>query len=420
MKSALGIIISREYLERVKRKSFIITTILMPLLMVAMMAAPALIAAFSGPEKQTIAVIDDSGVIAPTLQNEGDIKFKPVTGDLADIKANEDYEAILLIGKDVVSNPDSNVTLYTHSAPSIQTEQYITSQLERSIEDLRIRAYNIDNLQQILDEVSVDLTMQTFRLDKEEETATSSLLSYLLGTFMMLILYIFIMLYGQMVMTSIIEEKNNRVLELVVSSVKPNDLMLGKILGIGAVAITQILIWAVLLMACTLWVMPLVINAAAASDDPTIVQAISQLGDPAFMAQLLGFMVLFLIGGYLFYSSIYAAIGSAVDNIQDASQLQSVAIVPIILAFIISMSVVTDPNSGLAFWSSLIPFTSPMVMMARMPFGIPVWEAILSVVILFASFFGMIWVAAKIYRVGIFMYGKKPSVAELIRWTRYK
>jgi len=131
-------------------------------------------------------------------------------------------------------------------------------------------------------------------------------------------------------------------------------------------------------------------------------------------------MVLFLVGGYLFYSSIYAAIGSAVDNIQDASQLQSVAIVPIILAFIISMAVVQDPNSGLAFWSSIIPFTSPMVMMARMPFGIPVWEAIVAVVVLFGSFFGMIWIAAKIYRVGIFMYGKKPSVAELIRWTKYK
>ncbi len=420
MKSALGIIISREYLERVKRKSFIITTILMPLLMVAMMAAPALIAVFSGPEKQTIAVIDNSALIAPTLQNDGEIKFKPVTAGLEEIKADEDYDAILVIGKDVVSAPSDNVTLYTRSAPSIQTEHFITAQLEDKIEDLRIRAYDIDNLDKIMDEVSVDLTMQTFRLDKEEETATSSILSYLLGTFMMLILYIFIMLYGQMVMTSIIEEKNNRVLELVVSSVKPNDLMLGKILGIGAVAVTQIVIWAILLMAATIWVMPFVIDAAASSDNPSILQAISQISDPAFMARLLGFMVLFLIGGYMFYSSIYAAIGSAVDNIQDASQLQSVAIVPIILAFIISMSVVQEPNSGLAFWTSLVPFTSPMVMMARMPFGIPVWESVLSVVILFASFFGMIWVAAKIYRVGIFMYGKKPSVAELIRWTRYK
>lgn len=422
MKSALGIIISREYLERVKRKSFIITTILMPLLMLAMMVAPALIMALSGPEEQTIAVIDDSGVVAPRLQNEGDITFIPVNTPLADLKADDNYQAILVIGKDVISEPDGNISLYTHGSPSMVTEQFISGQLSDVIEDQRIRAYEIDNLRQILDEVNVDVQLQTYRLDKEEETATSSILSYLLGTFMMLILYMFIMLYGQMVMTSIIEEKNNRVLELVVSSVKPTDLMMGKILGIGAVAVTQILIWAVLLIGCSIWIMPLLSTSVAQSGtaDPAMIQAVAQLADPSFMGQLLIFMVLFLIGGYLFYSSIYAAIGSAVDNIQDASQLTSIAIVPIILALIISMSVVQDPNSALALWTSYIPFTSPMVMMARVPFGIPVWQSIVSLVILYVSFVGMIWLAAKIYRVGIFMYGKKPTVAELIRWTRYK
>lgn len=420
MKSALGIIISREYLERVKRKSFIITTILMPLLMLAMMVAPGLIVALSGPEEQTIAVIDDSGIIASRLQNEGDVKFRTVSGELADYKANEDYDAILVIGKDVVARPENNVSLYTHGAPSIQTESFIKGQLTDVIEDIRMQSYQITNLPQILKEIEVDMQLQTFRIDKEEESATSSMLSYFLGMFMMLILYMFIMIYGQMVMTSIIEEKNNRVLELVVSSVKPTDLMMGKILGIGAVAITQILIWVVLLLACTIWVMPLIAGMAQSSEDPSILQAISQLSDPAYMAQLLIFMVLFLIGGYLFYSSIFAAIGSAVDNIQDASQLTSIAMVPIILAFIISMTVVNDPGSGVAMWTSFIPFTSPMVMMARVPFGIPVWQSILSIVLLFASFVGMIWLSAKIYRVGIFMYGKKPTVMELIRWTRYK
>lgn len=420
MKSALSIIISREYLERVKRKSFIITTILMPLVMLAMMVAPALIALLSSPEEQTIAVIDDSGVIAPNLHDSDEISFISVTGDIDKIKANEDYNAILVIGKNVVKNPTDNVTMYTHSSPSMTTEAFIREQIEKNIEERRIASYDIDNLRQIMDDVRVDVNLKTFRLDEEEESETSSTLSYLLGTFMMLILYIFIMLYGQMVMTSIIEEKNNRVLELVVSSVRPNDLMLGKILGIGAVAVTQILIWAILILVGSIWLIPFISGAAASSDDPTLVAALTQLGDPVFMGELLIFMVLFLIGGYLFYSSIYAAIGSAVDNIQDASQLQTIAIVPIILAFIVSMSVVQDPNSGLAFWTSLIPFTSPMVMMARMPFGIPLWESILSVALLFISFFGMIWVAAKIYRVGIFMYGKKPSVVELIRWVRYK
>ena len=420
MKSSLGIIISREYLERVKRKSFIITTILMPLLMLAMMVLPGIITAFSGPEEQSIAVIDDSGLIAPRLQNDGDIKFIPVMGQLASIKADDDYEAILVIGPNVVSEPESSISLYTRGAPSMQTESYITGQLERAIEDLRIRSYNIENLAKILEEIQVDINLQTFRIDKDEESATSSMLSYILGMAMMLTLYMFILLYGQMVMNSIIEEKNNRVLELVVSSVKPNDLMLGKILGIGAVAFTQIMIWVVLLLACSMWVMPGIISMAADSGDASVTAALTQLGDTGFMVKLLVFLVLFLVGGYLFYSSIYASIGSAVDNIQDASQIQTIAIVPILVAFMVSMAVVNDPNSGLAFWTSLIPFTSPMVMMARMPFDIPLWESILSTVILYASFFGMIWIAAKIYRVGIFMYGKKPTIGELIRWTRYK
>ncbi len=416
----LKIIIAREYLERVKRKSFIISTILMPLLMVGMMVTPALIAILSGPEERTIAVIDDSGVLAPTLQNDGEVTFRDFTGDLADAKANEDYDAILVIGADVVSNPQGNVALYTRGAPSMQTESYITSQLERTIEGLRIKAYNIENLAQIMDEVKVSLTLNTFRIDKEEESATSSMLSYALGMATMFILYMFILLYGQMVMTSIIEEKNNRVLELVVSSVKPTYLMMGKILGIGFVAITQILIWAVLLVACSIWLMPVLMNAAADSADPSFIQAMSQLGDTGFMVMLFGCLVLFLIGGYLFYSSIYAAIGSAVDNIQDASQLQTIAIVPIIIALVISTTVVNDPNSSLAVWCSIIPFTSPMVMMARLPFGIPGWETIVSLVVLYLSFIAMIWLSAKIYRVGIFMYGKKPSFAELIRWARYK
>lgn len=420
MSRALSIIIAREYLERVKRKSFIITTILMPIIMLAIMVAPAAIAMLSTPEEQVIAVIDDSGVVAKRLHDSDEITFQRVDDNIEVVKKSDTYGAILVIGANVVNNPDDNVTLYTHGSPSLTTERFVTDQIEDAIESRRIELYEIDNLRQIMEDVQVDMNMKTYRLDRDEENETSSLLSYLLGTFMMLILYFFIMLYGQMVMTSIIEEKNNRVLELVVSSVKPNDLMMGKILGIGAVAVTQILIWAILIIAGSLCLMPFMTTAAATADDPTLVAAISQLGDPAFMAKLMVFMVLFLKGGYLFYSSIYAAIGSAVDNIQDASQLQTVAIVPIILALIISMSVVQDPNSGLALWTSIIPFTSPMVMMARMPFGIPVWQSLLSVVLLYASFFGMIWLSAKIYRVGIFMYGKKPTFMELMRWVRYK
>lgn len=420
MKNSISLIVSREYLERVKRKSFIITTLLMPILMLGMMVLPGLITALSGPQEQTIAVIDDSGAIAPRLQNDSEVKFVAIDTDMASAKENSDYDAILTIGQQVISDPDGNVSLYTHGAPSIQTETYIKNQLERIIEDVRIRSYNIENLAQILNEVNVDLSLQTFRIDKEEESATSSTLSYLLGMAMMLTLYMFILLYGQMVMTSIIEEKNNRVLELIVSSVKPSRLMLGKILGIGAVAFTQIMIWVVILLACTLWVMPGVIAMAQDSGDATIINALAQLGNPAFMIQLLVWLIVFLVGGYLFYSSIFASIGSAVDNIQDASQIQSLAIIPILAAFVVSMIVVNNPNSTLAFWASIIPFTSPMVMMARMPFGIDWWQIVISALMLYASFIGMIFLAAKIYRVGIFMYGKKPSIGELIRWMHYK
>lgn len=419
MKNALSIIITREYIERVKRKSFILTTLLMPLFMVAMMVLPGIITALSGPAEQVIAVIDDSRVVAPRLQNDGDVRFSVVDADMSTLRASEDYEAILVIGSDVVANPSGSISLYTRGAPSMQTEQYITDQLERAVADLRIRSYNIENLQQILDDINVNISIATYRIDREEESATSSTLSYILGLSMMMILYMFILLYGQMVMNSIIEEKNNRVLEIVVSSVKPSDLMMGKILGIGAVACTQILIWVALLLACTIWVMPGVISMVAGNGEE-LATALGQLADASFMGQILLFMVVFLVGGYLFYSSIYAAIGSAVDNIQDASQIQTVAILPIIIALMVSMAVVNDPNSGLAFWTSLIPFTSPMVMMARMPFDIPLWQSIVSAVILYVSFFVMVWLAAKIYRVGIFMYGKKPAISDLIRWIRYK
>ncbi len=420
MTNPIKIIIAREYFERVKRKSFIITTILMPIFMLAMMAAPTLIMMMSEPEARNIAVIDDSGIVAGKLQSSEEVKFTSVSDNFEAIKASEDYDAILCIGKQVLTLPSDNVSLYTYGAPSMQTEMFITSQIKDILEDQRIRNYNIDNLAQILEEVSVDLTMSTYRIDQDEESATSSTLSYLLGIFTMFILYMFIMLYGNMVMNSIIEEKNNRVLEIVVSSVKPTHLMLGKIVGIGCVAITQILIWAVILLACSIWLMPSMVTLASASGDTGIIQAMSQLSDVGFIANLLVFMILFLIGGYLFYSAIYAAIGSAVDNIQDASQLQTITIVPIMLAMLISMSVVNDPNSALSVWTSIIPFTSPMVMMARVPFGIPVWQSIVSVVVLYISFLAMIWVAAKVYRVGIFMYGKKPTYSDLIRWIRYK
>lgn len=417
MNSPLSIIVSREYLERVKRKSFIITTILMPLFMLGLMVVPALIAMVSTPDKQRIAVIDNSGLLAARLQNSSEVSFTVVDSDLDAAKADEQYYGVLEIGRDVVDNP-SDVRLYTHGPASMMVEQFISGQLESGIESIRLGRYNIDNLEQILNSVHAKVALSTMRIDKADEE-TSSGLSYGMGIAMAFILYMIILMYGQMVMTSIIEEKNNRVLEIVVSSVKPSVLMAGKIIGVGLVALTQILIWAAIVLSFTVWAMPAIIGSLSGVDSD-FAGVLSQLGDAGYVAMLFVYMILFLVGGYLFYSSIYAAIGSAVDNIQDASQLQMVAVLPIIIGFVLAPSVINNPSSGAAFWGSVVPFTSPMVMMARIPFGIPLWEILVSLVLLYASSVALIWLAAKIYRVGIFMYGKKPTFGELIRWARYK
>ena len=416
MNSPLSIIITREYLERVKRKSFIISTILTPLFMILLMIAPALIAMISTPEQKEIAVVDESGMIGRTLQNNESVRFIDTRKTLGELMADEDLYGVLVIGADIIKNP-SNVSLYTRGSLSMQLENEISSSIKHTVESIRLKEYNIANLARIMEEINADVSLSTFRLDKDESSETSSVMSYIIGMVMSLMLYMFILLYGQMVMTSIIEEKNNRVLEIVVSSVKPAYLMLGKILGVGLVALTQILIWALIICSVTTRGIP---SLVAGVTDGDLLSSFGVLGDSGYMLSLFGYLILFLIGGYLFFSAIYAALGSAVDNIQDASQLQSVAVIPIILGMVFSMTVVNDPDSTMALWASIVPLTSPMVMMARLPFGIPAWQIVTSLVVLYLSFLFLVWLAAKIYRVGIFMYGKKPSFAELIRWARYK
>lgn len=436
MNSKIGIIIGREYSERVSKKSFIISTILMPLLMLGLMIAPALITIFSTADTKTIAVIDNSKVIAQSLKSNDEINYISLDVPLDSALANADIDGVLLIEESILTS-SAGVSLYTNEASSITIEQNITSQIENTIEEQRLKNYDIENLEEILDAVKANVSLQTYRNDQEAgSNASSSFLSYIIGTIMTFMLYIFLLLYGQMVMTSIIEEKNNRVLEIVVSSIKPAQLMMGKIIGIGLVAVTQVLIWAALISVISGSLLPALlptevmnevtafnngtIDINTATNDADLLHALSVLGNVGYILSIFGYLMLFLIGGFLFYSSIYAAIGSAVDNIQDAGQFQSIVVFPIIIGLILSMTVVNDPNSTLATIMSLIPFTAPMVMMARIPFGIATWEIIVSLVLLYISFLFMVWVAAKIYRVGIFMYGKKPSIKDLIRWINYK
>lgn len=438
--SNVSIIIQREFNERVRKKSFIITTLLMPLLMIGLMVAPALIMEYSRGEQKAIAVIDESGLVAPHLESDEELAFERTELPTEEArKALTDKFAVLYIGSDILTNPN-NVRLYANSSSSLSVESNITGQIERILEAEKLKSYNIENLQQIMDEVKTTVNMQTFRNDKSQEEdaqAQSSVVATVLGYILGFILYMFLLIYGSMVMQSVIEEKNNRVLEVMVSSVRPFDLMLGKILGVASVAVVQVLLWGVLICGVGALVMPHMMpadvmasaqamqqgmpDAASAADmNPEMLQAIAAMTDLGYVLKIFGSLLLFVLGGYLLYSAMFAAVGSAVDNIQDASQLQMPITLPIILALLMMLAVIKDPNSSMAFWFSMIPFTSPVVMMARIPYDIPLWEIGLSLALLYASFVGMVWFAAKIYRVGIFMYGKKPSLKELFKWIRYK
>ena len=433
----IGIIIAREFNERVRKKSFIITTILMPLLMLGLMAAPTLMMVFAKGEQKTLLVIDESGVVAPELEGNDEVVFENFTGTLDEARQNEEVFGTLWIGKDVVEKP-SSVRLYTNSSSSMSLEEAIAAQIEDVVEAKRLDMYNIEGLKDIMDNLQASVSMTTFRNDLasegEAEEATSSMVAYLLGLVLGMMLYMFLIIYGSMVMTSVIEEKGSRVLDVLVSSVNPFQLMLGKILGVASVAVTQIAIWGVLICGLGATVLPALMpadvmqaveavqagqmTALDAELDADMLSALSIATDVGGLVMMFVWLLLFLLGGFLFYSAMFAAVGSAVDSIQDANQLQTPITMPIILALILAMSVFNDPNSSLAFWGSVIPFTSPIVMMARIPFGIPTWEIVLSLVLLYASVVAMAWAAGKIYRVGIFMHGKKPSLKELLSWIR--
>lgn len=432
-----SIIIQREYLERVKKKSFIITTLLVPLLMLLCTMLPAIIMFLSPTETKTLAVIDDSGIILPALTNSDDVKFISAWAEQGEMLASDSIYGILVIDRNILSN-NSAVRILTPNAASTTVESTVTSQMEKIIETEKLKKYDINNLDAILADVKTTVTLQNIRIDDEgnEGETQSAIFNSMLGTVLNFVLYMFLLLYGSQVMNSIIEEKNNRVLEIVVSSVKPMQLMVGKIVGVGLVALTQIVLWGIIMVAISSILLPLVIPAetlaeaaainsgsadiSASAMDLDLARTIGTVTNVGYIVKLFALLTVFLIGGYLLYAAIFAAIGASVDNIQDASQVQNIGVIPILIGLIASMAIIPDPNSVFAMVMSLIPLTSPMVMMARVPFGIPAWEIALSVSLLLAAVAATIWFAAKVYRVGIFMYGKKPTVRDLIRWARYK
>lgn len=433
--SNLGLIIEREYLERVRKKSFLFTTLLMPLLMVVLMVAPAMIMMYSAPDHNVIGVIDNTGEVLPLLKNNEMYDLVPLEGDAQKSVDAGDINGYLIIPSDIETSNSPVLRLYMNGAIPVELQSSLSGQINSVVENRKLLAYNIEDLPSILDEVKTNVKINEIRLDREEGESLESNLSFLIGLFMSFLLYMFILMYGQMVMTSIIEEKNNRVLELVVSSVKPTQLMLGKIAGIGLVAVTQIIIWGVVMAFISSLALPSLLPTEAATqlsqmragtldlnqvENYDMLSALNVLTNVGFIIELFCWLILFLTGGFLLYAAMFAAVGSAVDNVQDASQLQTVILIPIIIAIIVSASIGNAPNSAMAVWLSMIPFTSPMVMMSRLPSGIEAWQPWVSVAVLYISFLIMVWFAGKIYRIGIFMYGKKPNVKDLIKWAQYK
>ena len=435
----IGLIIVREFKERVYKKSFIITTLLMPLLFAAISVAPALIMFYATGDTKSISVIDNSGIIAQQLESDESVAFEIVpNGELQEeLKKSleSDNFGLLYIGEDIVTNPN-NVQLYTNSSSSMLVEEYIVDQIEEIIEAERLKEYNINDLKQILEKIEVNISLSTFRNDKEN-AASSSAASSFVGIALGFVLYFFLIVYGSIVMQSIIEEKSSRILEVLVSTVRPFDMMMGKILGVAAVAVAQIAIWGVLIVAMSALLVPAVMpddilasveavkggadvmSMASNGVDIEMVTAIASLTNTGYIAKIIGLLLVFMVGGFLLYAAMYAAVGASVDTAQDAQQLTTPIMLPIILSFIILTTVMNDPNSPLVVWCSMIPFTSPIIMMGRIPSGIPTWEIVTSLVLLFATFIVMVWLAGKIYRVGIFMHGKKPTFKELYKWLKY-
>lgn len=423
------LIVAREFVERARKKSFIVTTLLMPLFMIGMMVAPSLMMLYGGSEQKQVVVVDKSGLVADRLISSEEVVFS-TQNNITKEEACQIYNAesgifgILYINEDVEQS--GNVQFITNSSSSLMLEELIQSQLKNIIEREKLKErYNIDNLDQMLADVATPIVLNTFENNgtgnEEEMESTSAGINYILGIVLGMMLYMVIIIYGQMVLTSVVEEKSSRVIDVMVTSCSPFQLMMGKILGIASVALTQIAIWAVLVIAASKFLIPALFSAdVAATSDMMLQGVMGTLGDTGYITKLFVYLALFILGGFLLYASLYAAAGSAVDSVQDGQQFNTIIMMPIILAIIVMMSVFNDPNSPLAFWASMIPFTSPIVMIARIPFGIPTWEVIVSLVVLYLSFIATTWLSAKIYRIGIFMHGKRPSWSELGKWLRMK
>ncbi len=441
----IGLILQREYSTRVKKKSFIVLTLLMPLLMGAIILLPAYFASMDDKEERTIAVYDGSSIILGQLESDEFTKFRFIPAEEYD-KVKDDikgagYYALLVIQPNLLST--NTVQLLSDSNIPFDLKNQIRNRIKEVIEKEKmaevIQQTAIPDLEERIQSTKTNITVNTIKLgDSGEAKKSSTEVGMVLGYIFGFMIYMFIFIYGSMVMQGVMEEKQSRIVEVIISSVKPFQLMMGKIIGIALVGLTQIAIWAVLIFVILTMAKGFIPGASSAQQAQDIfaqnnvaaqVEMPSQAGemqeilsmiDTINFPLIIGCFIFFFIGGYLLYSSLFASVGSAIDAQEDAQQFMLPITLPIILSIMVMMSAIKNPEGPVAFWFSIIPFTSPIVMMARIPFGVPAWELILSMVLLVATFIGMVWVAGKIYRTGILMYGKKPTWKELGKWLTYK
>lgn len=446
--SKISLIIQREYLTRVKKKSFIIMTIVGPILMAAVMIIPIWLATREHTELQKIEVIDESYLFRDSIPSNKSIQFfySDVTLDAAQNEFfKTDYSAILYIPTNIISGGTA-VKLFYKEQPGIATEEYIKSNVEAMIYNFKLQKSKVDLTTIRNAQTSINiLTEKINENGSTERTSTGMQMAVGFGT--AILIYMFIFLYGVQVMRGVIEEKTNRIVEVIISSVRPFQLMMGKIIGIALVGLTQFLLWLVLTFTIYSTAQSILFSDmkmekmkkemvkeqvfkkganldALRMDSPgkyenKTLDALSTFGSIDFVAIVSCFLFYFL-GGYLLYSALFAAIGAAVDAETDTQQFMLPITLPLIFSFVMAQVIMQEPSGSIAFWFSIIPLTSPVIMMVRLPFGVPPWELILSMSLLVLGFVFTTWLAARIYRTGILMYGKKVTWKELGKWLFYK
>lgn len=433
------LVIKREYLTRVSKKSFWIASLVAPLLLTAIYAVPIWLATRDKEVKQ-VAIWDGSGLFEQKDLADKEIAFQLLKGDVSQIKKTFDkqgFDAFAAIPVDILKNPQG-LKIYSEKNLSLSLKNDIERMVQDKVREILLRNAGISTVK--YKETQVDISSDTITVSKQgAETTSSSGGAMILAAILGFLLYLTLLLYGSQVMNGVIEEKSSRIIEVIISSIKPYQLMLGKILGVGMVGLTQFLLWIVLTVGLStatskLYKAPsrmatiantsnseeLKQSVAKAESSAQPMEELNKVIESTNIPLILGSFFFYFLFGYLLYSSLFAAIGSAVESAAEAQQFTFPVMIPIILAFILAQFTMQDPDSNIAFWASIIPFTSPINMMVRLPYGVPAWEIILSMVLLIGGFLACSWLSSRIYRVGILMYGKKMTWKEISKWVFYK